>query len=1029
MASLFAKLSKPPEVTGQPSGGAWRAVLARQETGNFFVTGAPLSASQLSRGCIVQARSVSTSGVVGEYFLISFNLENSNTAVTAGSAVTVSASSKVLDSLGVPKDCKELELVEADSLIGKHMLDQLVVSLKDRYVSKRDLWVFQIRLLGAVLYRGASPPLSQTLQCSQTLVVEMKTNACSAEDKCMFGIVGPQTKIVVLSESAQVLLLVSVSAECWEFHPGTREPNFVRMIQFLRQSLEAAIADGKTHHLLLILTARLAIDVYEKIFDGPIQSIGVSLLVTQLSAFFNQYPSRAGWRDNIFFRSAPVTENEGPSWFLPSRNGGDFGNTLVRDTALCGCKSTCVETVSGFPSRTAEANLMESINLGISHFNKHHLDRKLSVTGLQITVLTCNVGVVMVADKNLLAVCRRRILDSGCGIKLVSVGQKPVIVRPTRVLVKTNACSEVSAIDATWLPINYFTGSFPVGCGGSDELDQLIPLRCPFRPLPTSITTRSRPFPKPFLRAPFARELRTDAQIIDLAILTPRLQRVATEANIKPSDVKQIDNWIVQGTEGVRTMHDLIGIRLSLDMQLVDISGTPMDESGQFFVPPTPATPATPAAIPSQYPPTISSIISTFGSKVHRASMRENHITKVLIKGEDKCLWNLHHLESGNVYVSKATLSLEAALSNENFSTEFPSDTFYKYLMRNSPIDSPKTSPACDIIVCKLCLQNSPGAFSVETRWLGVLPPLPWNILDDLIANQYMQQTLPSSVPHNAFVPPELRGFRWKLRSSIKTALFALIPKDAEFTHASTGSYSLGSDVLEKTSSPLASLQSSITSRFLDWLRKLEKLTSTTLPVSVERKRVTGFGVSRLVRSGRDWFGLHAEEHFQFPKIFLFSIEWILCHSAVVEHTLSEIRRCSLEDGFDLVRLPHAQLFPPPSPSGFADELPFHGRTKIFLPDVLGSNFFPLLLSRAISQLHLLVLFSTKDESSPEGTTKEFLSRKPGWILTSRHGESFVEIQAGSVDWISNYIDSASDMQFLLLRQIVHTSIIDSSQS
>ena len=1043
--SLFAKLSsgRPLASTMESvelSRGVWNVTLQRHDSGShhavLFGT-CPLSTQQLIKGTICTVRCGLKS------FLINVSSEN----VKPGQTQTLSVSAKLWEILGLPKDAKEAIIDESVQDHSAHALTELTISIKDRYVSKRDLWNFQIRQLGCVVYKSLSPPHDDLLRCSQSVAESLST---TNDAQAIFGVVGPQTKIMIRSNSAQICCIVNVSAELWRYDCVTREPVFKKIIQFLTAGLDLAIVGSKHHHLLLIVTGRLqtgaeSVDVFEVVFDGPISGISVTRTKEQFSQFFNHFPTAVAWKDNLFFRENGVVPSTCPSWFRAVAGGVSEGVSLVRDTAACAC-AQAARDVGGIPTAANESNVLESIDLAIAHFGKHHLDRKLNVTGTQITLLTANTGSIRISSSELLEVSKKRIQATACGIRIVSVGPRPALTSPPVCILPTGP------IAMDWLQFSYFTSQFPVA------LDQhLVLARAKHRADPDdpfaqrhsvvrhpdmfgSLEPKRKPVPEPLRLSPLL--VKSDAHSLESALAMPRLQRVAVEANIRAGDVKPIDNWIVQG-EGMKTLHDLIGTRLALDMQLVDISGS--DPAATTLTPPsvTSGQPLSPISDRA------SSIISAdaFGVKVHRSSMRETHIQKVLLRGgEDRCMWMLNRLDSGNVYVSRVSL-----LSQIDAVTTNPAELTYEYVLRRhsvSPlseqVDTPNlpTGPR-DVIVCKHCLSID-SSVSVERRRFGASPPLPWNVLDELISNPYIQQSLPSTVPYNAApLPPELEGFRWKLRSSIRTGLFCLLPTDASYSNTCSPAATLGQDV------QVSCTQGGIVaSRFLDWLRKAEqilKIPSLNVSVIAEKqKRVSGFSPAWIKVSPTDWFQFQSEKQFQFPRPFIFSIEWILCHSVFVEDIVAALTAAAKEDQFALIRLPHAQLFPLPLPTGDTDELPFHGRKSIQLPEWTSPSFFGLLLARLMDQLRMILLFSTKEATAPEGfyvNRRPYFSRQPGWILMTKDGMVLVEISASKIDWITNSTLSWSSSRtgtnqweteqtlFVMLKQAIHTSLIDSSQS
>jgi hypothetical protein len=171
------------------------------------------------------------------------------------------------------------------------------------------------------------------------------------------------------------------------------------------------------------------------------------------------------------------------------------------------------------------------------------------------------------------------------------------------------------------------------------------------------------------------------------------------------------------------------------------------------------------------------------------------------------------------------------------------------------------------------------------------------------------------------------------------------------------------------------------------------------------------------------------------------SVEWILCQSSVIESVTNSMSMFAQEDGFDLVQLCHSQLFPQPAPSTpttsiIFDELPFHQKIILQLPVPVTASCYQFLVSRMMDQMGLLLLFSSREFSHPEGFSAAHgggqmmvFSRQPGWILMDRKGDFFVSISATNVEWITNRFASKTSRadQFLKWKQIVHTSVVDST--
>ncbi|KAF4723709.1 GATOR complex protein depdc5 [Perkinsus olseni] len=222
----------------------------------------------------------------------------------------------------------------------------------------------------------------------------------------------------------------------------------------------------------------------------------------------------------------------------------------------------------------------------------------------------------------------------------------------------------------------------------------------------------------------------------------------------------------------------------------------------------------------------------------------------------------------------------------------------------------------------------------------------------------------------------------------------------------------------------------------------------------------------------RDWVQLNFDESFQPPRLFLLSIDWVTCHANYVVQIVDKLAQCAAEEGFALVELPVAQLFPQPVPSPLWSEdrelcfhrLPFNRRITLqFPPDVASSITTPFhkkLLCDLCTGLDLLVCFFCEDRRLKEVAVdtdedgheakqidrrvRQLDSRLTGWTTMNRDGTFFVAIRPGRLDWYESYLTSheagalslkrlrergrASVTQheraFAKMKSIVHTDLI-----
>jgi hypothetical protein len=142
-----------------------------------------------------------------------------------------------------------------------------------------------------------------------------------------------------------------------------------------------------------------------------------------------------------------------------------------------------------------------------------------------------------------------------------------------------------------------------------------------------------------------------------------------------------------------------------------------------------------------------------------------------------------------------------------------------------------------------------------------------------------------------------------------------------------------------------------------------------------------GFIPILVQRSSTDWFLLHIEPVYEYQKIFVFSIEWILCHSAIIDQVINQIKNFSIEENFNLIQIPHAQIFPQPAPSQSSsesssessscnllnDEIPFGEKISIQWRNTSTITSIFLIASRIIERMSYLIIFYSREYSHPEG--------------------------------------------------------------
>jgi hypothetical protein len=85
--------------------------------------------------------------------------------------------------------------------------------------------------------------------------------------------------------------------------------------------------------------------------------------------------------------------------------------------------------LAGKISAAHEGGILEAVNMALSAFDKHYVDRDLQRTGLSIVIITAGTSHFNV-DKNLLRLTTERMIDEGFGVDCVSLAKMPLHAVP-----------------------------------------------------------------------------------------------------------------------------------------------------------------------------------------------------------------------------------------------------------------------------------------------------------------------------------------------------------------------------------------------------------------------------------------------------------------------------------------------------------------------------------------------------------------------------------------------------------------------
>ncbi|KAF0694879.1 Aste57867_14280 [Aphanomyces stellatus] len=308
-------------------------------------------------------------------------------------------------------------------------VDFVEVSLKDQFLSRRDLWYLQHALVGKALYVGKMVRLHGARLHVMELVHE--------NENVVTGVVTARTRFVFRSKSSRVFWLVQISPELWDMgnNGDLYADELIRMVKTLFDRWQS---DYVSHGLTIILFARNFYDElppihtpyhsnaickdedddlwYEDFYkaisygeDGAAVDMA-SMLVT-LKAEVNAFPHLCGW-------DIDVTDDNLPRLRCKGRRG--------------------------HPSSAANGNVLESINLILNIYEKHYLDRDLNRSGQNLVLFTAGNGVFRV-NRLLSDMTEQRMMDHGIGFDCISLSSPPLEPVP-RFFLKGSAAPSLATL-------------------------------------------------------------------------------------------------------------------------------------------------------------------------------------------------------------------------------------------------------------------------------------------------------------------------------------------------------------------------------------------------------------------------------------------------------------------------------------------------------------------------------------------------------------------------------------------------------
>ncbi|CAK4081491.1 unnamed protein product [Aphanomyces euteiches] len=290
--------------------------------------------------------------------------------------------------------------------VEKHTVevDFVEVTMKDQFLSRRDVWYLQHALIGKAVYVGKMVRMHGARLQVMELVHE--------QENVTSGVISSRTRFVFRSKSSRIFWLVQVSPELWDTgnNGDLYADELIRMVSLLVDRWQ-----NTSHGVTIILFAR---NYYDNL--PPPHSIYYSPAIVQDDdgRWFEDFYKVISYGKATLDMSAELISLKAEVNAFPHLCGWELGASTLT------CKGG-----NGRPSSAKEGNVLEAINLVLNIYEKHYLDRDLNLSGQNLALFTAGNGMFRV-NQRLSEMTEQRMMDNGIGFDCISLSTPPLTSVP-----------------------------------------------------------------------------------------------------------------------------------------------------------------------------------------------------------------------------------------------------------------------------------------------------------------------------------------------------------------------------------------------------------------------------------------------------------------------------------------------------------------------------------------------------------------------------------------------------------------------
>uniref|UniRef100_A0A0R3RIQ1 DEP domain-containing protein n=1 Tax=Elaeophora elaphi TaxID=1147741 RepID=A0A0R3RIQ1_9BILA len=294
-------------------------------------------------------------------------------------------------------------------------LDNIEIAIKERYVSRSDMWRYRNCLIDTCAYNGK--------KVEWLLIPSTVINLWAKGEVVRSGYVSEDTRIVFRTASAMILVYVQMSSEMWDFDPYG-DLYFEKCVNgFFPQLFEQWNKQHCAHLITFIVTSRWYFN--EEVLDEEMKK---KLSIDYRGKYYQD-----------FYRVIVQNEHYDDWRHVLSKLRLVFSTykNSVKEFIYKQLNMDIVKEEFAMLSTAADGNFLQVLNLSMNEFSVHFTNRRFETVGQQIIFVSAGGGVFNV-DPDLIRMTKQRLIDMGISLDLVCLGEQPLHAVPLFVFQRTN---------------------------------------------------------------------------------------------------------------------------------------------------------------------------------------------------------------------------------------------------------------------------------------------------------------------------------------------------------------------------------------------------------------------------------------------------------------------------------------------------------------------------------------------------------------------------------------------------------------